>query len=81
MVMFETMKASEAPEPPRKRSQFASELIAAVAGLGDDEVLRLTPEPDKSIRGIKTGIGRVAAKEGMKLTSYDDGEFVYVKKV
>lgn len=80
MPSIEVVKAADAPGAPKKQSKFAADLLGAINSLKRDEVLKLAPDPDKSIRGLKTGIGRVTKGEGLKVTTWDDGDFVYVAK-
>lgn len=80
MVKIEVIKASEAPGIPKKQSKYATELLAAVNGLRKDEVLKLSPDEGKSLRGLKTGIGRITKPAGVKVTTWADDQFVYVKK-
>lgn len=80
MPTIETIKLSDAPPPPQKLSKITSEFQAALTALKKDEVLRLSPDEGKSIRGLKTSIGRMASSAGVKVESYDDGQYVYVRK-
>lgn len=80
MPKIDVIKASEAPEPPKKLSKVAEQLVSALNGLKKDEVLKLEPDPGKSIRGLKTSVGRITSNANIKVTSWDDGENVYVKK-
>jgi hypothetical protein len=80
MPAFEVIKASEAPVLPKTQSKIAHELLAALSALKKDEVLKLTPDDGKTVRGIKTSVGRIAANAGVKVNSWDDGEAVYVSK-
>lgn len=80
MPAIEVIKAIEAPGVPKKQSPYATELLHAINGLKKDEVLRITPEDGKSLRGLKTGIGRITKGAGVKITSWDDGEVAYVAK-
>jgi hypothetical protein len=78
---IEVIKATEAPVPPKKVSKVAQEVVLALQALKKDEVLKISPEADKSIRGLKTSIGRISSNAGIKVESYDEGGFVYVKKL
>jgi hypothetical protein len=51
MPAFEVIKASEALGVPKKQSNVAHELLDALNGLKKDEVLKLTPDEGKSVRG------------------------------
>jgi hypothetical protein len=75
---FEVIKASEAPGVPKKQSKYATALLTAISGLKKDEVLKLSADPGKSLRGVKTGVGRVTKSAGVNVTTYDDGQYVYV---
>lgn len=80
MPKISVIKASEAPSIPKKQSAYATELLNAIGSLKRDEVLRLTPDAGKSIRGLKTGIGRITKGAGVKVTTWSDDEAVYLKK-
>jgi len=80
MPSIEIIKASDAPGAPKKQSKFAADLLGAVNTLKSNEVLKVTPDEGKSIRGLKTGIGRVTKAEGVKVTTWSDDEFVYIAK-
>jgi hypothetical protein len=80
MPAFEIIKASDAPGLPKKQSPIARQLLEALSALKKDEVLKLTPDDGKTVRGIKTSVGRIAANAGVKVNSWDDGEAVYVSK-
>lgn len=80
MPRIETIKASDAPAPPKKMSKVATELVNGVNALNKDEVLKLTPEEGKSLRGLKTSVGRISKSQGLKVESWDDGEALYVRR-
>jgi hypothetical protein len=82
MPQFETIKASEAPPPPKKLSKDASDILDAINGLKRNEVLRLQPDPDRSMRGLKMSVSRVASRHGLKIESWDDPtqDYLYVRK-
>lgn len=82
MPRIETIKASEAPPPPRKMSKSSQAIFSALSALKKDEVLRLQPDPDKSMRGLKTSVGRVASRNALKVESWtdDNDEYLYVRK-
>lgn len=80
MPQVETIKLSEAPEPPKKMSQVAQQIVGGINGLKKDEVLRLQPDEGKSLRGLKTSVGRITKSHGIKVESWDDGRALYVKK-
>lgn len=80
MPKIEVVKASDAPDPPKKMSKAAAEIVEGLNRLKKDEVLKLVPDEGKTIRGLKTSVGRISAGHQIKVTSWDDGEAVYVKK-
>ena len=82
MPVIESIKASEAPAPPKKVSKATAEILAAITALKKDEVLRLQPDPGKSLRGLKTSIGRIASSNNLKVESWSDanGDYLYVRK-
>ncbi len=61
-------------------SKVANELLTALNGLKKDEVLKLSPDEGKSVRGIKTSVGRITKSNDINVVTWDDGEAVYVKK-
>jgi len=80
MPAIEIIKSSDAPGAPKKQSKFAVELLGAVNSIKKDEVLKLTPDEGKSVRGLKTGIGRVTKGAGVKVRTWSDDTHVYVAK-
>lgn len=82
MPRIETIKAREAPPPPKKLSKVASEIVAAINGLKKDGVLRLQPDPGKSMRGLKTSVGWITSGNNVKVESWtdEDQQFPYVRK-
>jgi hypothetical protein len=83
MPKIETIKASDAPAPPKKVYKATAEFLVALNNLKKDEVLRLTPDDGKSLRGLKTSIGRIASENALKMESWSgtDGDVLYVRKV
>ena len=82
MPKIEIIKASEAPAPPPKMSASAQAIYSALSKLKKDEVLRLQPAEGKSMRGLKTSVGRVASRNNLKIESWTDEtqEYLYVRK-
>lgn len=82
MPKIETIKSSEAPPPPKKMSESSQQIFTALSALKKDEVLRLQPDPDKSMRGLKTSVGRVASRNKLKIESWTDEreESLYVRR-
>jgi len=81
MPRFETIKLSDAPAAPKKVSKVAEQMISALGSLKKDEVLKLTADEGKSLRGLKTSVGRIASNAKISVTSWDDGTSLYVQKV
>ncbi len=82
MPTFETMKLSEAPQAPKKVSKIAEQMVSALNSLKKDEVLKLSPDDGKSLRGLKTSLGRIASNANIKVESYEVGDgHLYVRKV
>jgi hypothetical protein len=83
MPKIKTIKASDAPSPPKKISKASAEIVGGIEGLKKDEVLRLEPDPGKSIRGLKTAVGRIAKGNNLKVESWTDDEqqFLFVRKL
>ena len=80
MPTIERIKASEAPAPPKKLTPQTAEILSALNGLAKDEVLRLQADEGKTIRGLKTSIGRIASNAGIKIESWSVDDALYVKK-
>ena len=82
MPKIEVIKASDAPAPPAKMSKVAEQLVSALNSLKKDEVLRLEPDEGKSMRGLKTSVGRITSNAGIKVESWTDQAetAIYVKK-
>ncbi len=80
MPTFEVIKASEAPQAPKKLSKVADQLVTALNGLKKDEVLKLRADEGKSLRGLKTSVGRITSNAGVKVSSWDNGTHLYVQK-
>lgn len=80
MPTIEVIKQSDAPQAPKKLSKVAEQLVTALNGLNKDEVLKLRADEGKSLRGLKTSVGRITASVGIKVTSWDDGTYLYVQK-
>ena len=54
--------------------------MSAVNGHKKDEVLKITPDEGKSLRGLKTSVGRITSSAKITVTSWDDGTHLYVQK-
>lgn len=80
MPTIEVIKASDAPQAPKKLSKVADQLMTALNSLKKDEVLKLSPDGGKSLRGLKTSVGRITSNAGVKVSSWDDGTHLYVQK-
>jgi len=80
MPVISKIKASDAPPPPKKLSKVASELVTALNELKKDEVLKLSPDEGKSMRGLKTSVGRITSNAGIKVESWEADGALYVKK-
>ena len=80
MPAIEVIKSSEAPGIPQKQSKYATELLNAIGNLKRDEALKLSPDEGKSLRGLKTGIGRITKAANVKVSVWDDGEHAYIVK-
>jgi hypothetical protein len=82
MPTFETIKLADAPEAPKKLSKVAEQMVSALNSLKKDEVLKLSPDDGKSLRGLKTSLGRIASNADIKVESWSvDDNTLYVRKV
>lgn len=77
---IQIIKETNAPPMPKKQSKVAQELLTSLDILKKGEVLRVEPDHGKTIRGLKTGIGRITKSAGISVTTWDDGVAVYVRK-
>ncbi len=80
MANFETINVADAPAAPAATNP----LIDAFGALAPDEVLMITPDEGKSLRGTKTGIGRTLNNAGFDKTSYEQWDVdnvVYLRRV
>lgn len=82
MPSFETIKASEAPPKPVKMSTSSQQILTALNALQKDEVLRLQPDPGKSLRGLRSAVSRLASRHRLKLETWSDEaqEFLFVRQ-
>lgn len=82
MPKIETIKASEAPPKPVKMSSSSAQILVALNELQKDEVLRLQPDPGKSLRGLRSAVSRLAGQKRLKLESWSDESqnYLYVRK-
>ena len=60
-------------------SKQAKESHAIVAQLVPGKTAKVTPDKGQSLRGVKTGLSRVASSQGKKVQTYDDGTHAYVR--
>jgi len=83
MPVISVIKATDAPAPSQNMSKGSHRLITAISSLKKDEALRLTPDPGKSMRGLKTAVGRVASRNGLTIESWTDEvqNQLFVRKV
>lgn len=83
MPRIEAIKALETPDPAKQISKASQEILNAITRLKKEEVLRLQPDPDKSMRGLKASISRVGPRNNLKVEAWTDPEeeFFYVRKV
>jgi hypothetical protein len=80
MPQLTVIAASDAPQISKRQSPYAIKLIETVRGLKKSEVLCITPDEGKSLRGLKSGIGRIMSSAEIPVTMWDDGTNVYVSK-
>jgi hypothetical protein len=80
MPDFHVISASEAPPSPTRQSPYAIELLKHVNGLQKDQVLRVTPDEGKSLRGLRAGIGRIIKAAGIQVKTWDDGTHAYIMR-
>ncbi len=81
MPRIETIKASDAPAPPKKMSKASQQILDAINNLKRDQVLRLQPDPDQSMRGLKMSVARTASRNDVEIESWTDEaqEYLYVR--
>jgi hypothetical protein len=81
MPLFKVIPSSEAPQVPKRQSQYAIDLLRSVDTLKKNEVLRVTPDEGKSLRGLRAGIGRILKSAGIQTRTWDDGTHAYISKL
>lgn len=82
MPTIETIKLADAPAAPKKLSKVAEQIVSALNGLNKDEALALKPDDGKSMRGLKTSVGRIASNASIKVESWSvDDMTLYVRKL
>jgi hypothetical protein len=77
---FTIISSSEAPKKPTRQSQYAIDLLKNVRALQKDQVLRVTPDEGKSLRGLRAGIGRIIKTAGIEAETWDDGTHAYIAR-
>lgn len=80
MPSFETIKVADAPPQPKPLSKTTAEFLGALNALKKDELLKVSPDEGRGLRGLKASVSRMASNAGVKVEYYDDGQFLYVKK-
>lgn len=78
---WEIIAEKDAPKPPKPLSKATAETVRMLNSLKDGQVGKVRPAEGKSVRGLKTGLGRVASGQGLKIQTWDQDGFVYVKKL
>ena len=71
----------DAPPAPKVMSKTAKENLDIINGLKPGKVARVEVSEGQTLRGLKSGLTRVATNSGRKVVTYDDGEYAYVKLV
>lgn len=81
MVKVEYISAGEAPQPPKPLTKSAAESLKILQGLRANQVARLTPDADKSARGLKSSLTRVARSNKFDIQTWtvDGDSRVYVR--
>lgn len=80
MPTVEYIKESEAPQAPKPMSKKAQDVLDVISGIKAGQVAKITPDEGQSLRGLKVSYGRVASNRGIKIQTWDDGQYLYVKK-
>lgn len=81
MPTIKVITVKDAPPPPRKLTEETKTILDALNALKKDELLQLEPDEGKTVRGLKTSVGRIASNAGLKVESYSVDDVVYVKKL
>ena len=80
-VIIEAIKAKDAPAPTPAKDDFKTAFITALRSLKAGQVLRITPEPGKTVRGTKQALGRFAAGGGIRIETWEQDNVIYVKQI
>lgn len=81
VATFEIIKESDAPPPPKLMSASAKASLEIINALKPGHVAKITVPEGQSLRGIKSGISRVAKNNDKKVLTWDSDGLVYVKLV
>lgn len=75
---------TDSARPNRLPCSVALPRVGCIPGRAGSDVIQLDPMPDsdKSMRGLKTSIGRIASGNNLKIDSWTDEaqDFLYVRK-
>lgn len=79
-MQISTISAEVAPAAvkPTRKNDDRNAFIAALRNLNDGEVLSITPDAGKSVRGVKTGLSRYANDASIDVTIWDADGNVFV---
>ena len=79
MAPYEILKESEVPAPPKAMSASAKASLEIINALKPGHVAKVTPDAGQSLRGLKSGLTRVATNNGKKVITWSDDIYAYVK--
>lgn len=82
-MQVEYIKESDAPKPPKPLSKSAARVLEILTAIKADQVAKVTPGEDQTLRGLKTSFSRVAStrENEVQTWSVDDDSALYVKRL
>lgn len=82
-MQVEYLKESNAPKPPKPLSRNAARVLEILNTIKSDQVAKVTPGEEQTLRGLKASFSRVATRRGLKVQTWNiDGEHaLYVKRL
>lgn len=82
-MQVEYIKESDAPKPPKPLSKSAARVLEVLTTIKADQVAKVTPGEDQTLRGLKTSFSRVASTRGLKVQTWsiDGDDALYVKRL
>jgi len=81
-MKVEIIKEKDAPQPPKRASRAAREVLKIIDQIKPGDVAKITAEEGQSVRGLNISFGRVASNHGRKIVTWsvpDEPDVLYIK--